>query len=156
MVNVRLPVLTPLLLEHSDHCKFIKSVNDFIWLPATTPSLKPYSNTYRMCLVASAATSSSGYHTTRATLSARYEKFIPFSTQFHELNKLALPITATTKYLKPLTTTSSRMATILPTRLTKFCRCYHRKCAHFISCCMSVFYCISLNQIPSHQRQVYA
>jgi len=115
------------------------------WLPATTPTHKPHSNTYRIRLVASAATSTSSYHTARATVWARYPKISPFSTLSNELGTLALPITVTLKNLKLLTKTSSRLATVVPTRLTIFCRCYNWKHTYFISSRKSGFYCIWLN-----------
>jgi hypothetical protein len=48
-----------------------------------------------------------------------------------------------------------RMATVLPTRLTIFRRCYDGKCVYFITTKWSVSYYISFNQIHSHRRQVF-
>jgi hypothetical protein len=46
----------------------------------------------------------------------------------------------TPNYLKPLTKSSSRMATVLPIRFTIFHRFYHGKCTYVISTGLSVFY----------------
>jgi len=102
------------------------------------------------------ATSTTSYHTARATVWARYRKLIPFSIISNVLGKWALPITATPKYLKPLTKITARIAPVLPTRLTIFRRCYDGKRAYFIWSRESVFYYVSLNQIPSRRRQLCA
>jgi len=103
------------------------------WLSAMTSTPKPCSSTYTMRLVVSAAISTCSYHSARAPVWTRYPKFIPFSTISNLFVECALPISATPKYLKPLTKPSSRMATVLPTGLIIFCRCYDGTSANVIS-----------------------
>jgi hypothetical protein len=109
-----------------------------------------------MHLVAAAAISISSYHSARATVYAIYPKLIPFSTIWNVFGKWALLITVTLKDLTLLTKTSSRMATILPTRLTIFRRCYNGTYASFIPSQKSLFYSILLIPITFQGRQIFA
>jgi len=117
--------------------------------------VKPPLDTYRIWLVTSAAISPSFYNTTKAAEWAIFPQFIPFSTISHVFTQWALPIAVTLKYLELLTITLSRMAPVVLTRLTIFCKCNNGKQDYFIWSREAVMYCITFNQIPCCRRQIY-
>jgi len=98
----------------------------------------------------------SSTHTAGATVQARYPKFIPFSTLFNVYGILGWPVTVTLKYLHLLRIFSSQMATIPLHWASVLCLCYDGKFTNWTLSWEIVVHFISLDCMPSCQRQMYA
>lgn len=115
----------------------------FYLVPAIISKLKLLSNTYLMNIVASAAKSSSFWHTTKFTVYEMYQKFRLLWTMLNILLWWNLLIILPLKYLKWLIKPSPEGATFVSTWLAIFYGCCNWKYTYFEQSEMSLFPYIS-------------